>query len=601
MRTAHRVPDACVEAGAVLSLHFATHHPADGRALRYHFDEFMLEWVRGLVERLSQDPLCGAAYQHLQREAVVLYLEQLMGIELHPAGHQIFRARYAISCGEAADPVPVPPLLAAVIRESLTGSGVRVAPSARLAWRRRYERLRVQAVRMLLRGRRPTPQARPAAGTIAVELVEGADPARKCDAFWLASGAIDPGRVLFVLEPQNRRLLNLEQNAAVIRKLGARLVSVDPRVRASGLAYWRPRSLPPWTQQAAAGLRSRGNGARRWLAQSLQRLAQRVGFWEAFFRDHGVQAVQQFTEFSDETIAKRIAIDRLGGIELGKQRSQFFERASAAFYFRHEAAFVWHRNAVPFLRSGDTRTQYAIETGYVYDHQIEALRPEGAALRKRLAARGATMVMAVFDSQTHPNTHFSYDHLRWFYQAVLGLAAARPRLGLVIKSKKPGIIASLEEQASALEALVAAGRCIIIDQPLTSMMPAALAADVAIGFPASTAACEAALAGCRVFMYDPSRSASHPWAAKGAEVMFDDIEAFIAAVTRGLDAAAVGTKGMPRARLLEVDPFLDQRAARRAGGFIDAFLSARAAGADKSAALAAALERSSGRGIVLDR
>jgi hypothetical protein len=598
MCTTHRVPDACV-AGAVLSLHFATHHPADGRALRYHFDEFMLEWVRALVARLSQHPFCETAYEDIPRDAVALYLEQLLAVELHLAGHEIFRARFAISQGAAADPVPVPTMLAGLIADSLAGSGVRVTSSAKLAWRRHSWRLRGKVRELISRGVRPTARLEPVAGSIAVELVEGADPGRKCDAFWLADGSIDPARVLFVVEPHNRNLVNVDENIAAVAALGARIVTVDPLMRRAGLAYWRPGALPAWSGRLRARLRQPGSGIERWLAQSLQRLAQRVGFWEAFFSDHGVQAVQQFTEFSDETVAKRIAIDRLGGIELGKQRSQFFERASAAFYFRHEAAFVWHRNAVPFLQSGDTRTRYAIETGYVYEHQIDTLRPEGAALRRRLADNGATTVMAVFDSQTHPNTHFSYEDLRQFYRAVLGLAAARPGLGLVIKSKKPGIIASLEQQAAALDALVAAGRCIIIDRPLTSMMPAALAADVAIGFPASTAACEAALAGCRVFMYDPSRSALHPWAAEGAQVMFDDIEAFTAAVARALDAAAAGAKGMPRARLLEVDPFLDRGAARRAGGFIDAFLSARSAGADKGAALAAALERSGG--IVLDR
>ncbi len=578
-----------------MSLHFATHHPADGRALRYHFDEFMLEWVRGLVGWLSQDPRCEGVYRHIPRDAVVLYLEQLLGIELHLAGHEIFRAKFAISQGREAEPVSVPSLLAGLVRESLVGTTVRIVPSAHLARRRAVQRLRAGVRELIARLKAPATVAPSGQGVIAVELVEGADPDLKCDAFWLAAGSIDPARVLFVLEPQNRGLVDFGQNVAAIRKLGARLVSVDALARGAGVPYWRPSSIPAWSAQLQAGVRDRG-----WLAQALRRLARRVGYWEAFFREHNVLAVQHFTEFSDETVAKRIAIDRLGGIELGKQRSQFFERASAAFYFRHEAAFVWHRNAVPFLQSGDTRTRYAIETGYVYDHQIEALRSQGDALRKRLVMRGAKAVLAVFDSQTHRNTHFSFNHLSGFYGAVIALAAARPELGLVIKSKKPGILASLKAQAAALDALIEAGRCIVIDQPLTSMLPAALAAEVAVGFPASTAACEAALAGCRVLMYDPSRSALHPWAAEGAEIMFDDIESFAAALARALDAAASGARGMPHARLVEIDPFLDRRAAHRAAGFIDAFLSARIAGRDKSAALAAALERSGG-GIVLER
>jgi hypothetical protein len=241
-----------------------------------------------------------------------------------------------------------------------------------------------------------------------------------------------------------------------------------------------------------------------------------------------------------------------------------------------------------------------VETGYVYDHLVETLRPQGAEMRQALLDRGAKVVMAVFDSQTHPNTHFSYDHLRQFYGAVVAAANARSDLGLIVKSKKPGIIASLGHLANELDELKRAGRCLIVDQPLTSMIPAAVAADVAIGFPASTAACEAALAGCRVLMYDPSRSASHPWARAGADIMFHDIASFAGALARVLDAAREGAAGMPQARLLEIDPFLDQQAPKRAAEFINSFLGARAGGADKRASVSAALASCAGHGIALD-
>ncbi len=577
-----------------MSLHFSTPHPADGRALRYHFDEFMLDWIRELVGAIARGPKFDAAAEELSREAVLMYLEQLLAIELHPVGHELYRARYAASRGQVPQPVAVPAPLAELIRQSKSAAGVRVVSPAVADWQRAYRRARTHLRQLLIRTLPAPSTANAVDSTIAVELVEGANPAGKCDAFWLASGSIDPARVLFVLEPQNRTLVDVAESAAAVRRLGARLISVDPLIaRKEGINWWKPAVLPAWADAMRGRLKSLPRSASGWLDRSLQRLARRVGFWEAFFRAHGVQAVQQFTEFSDETIAKRIAIGRVGGIELGKQRSQFFERASAAFYFRHEVVLLWHRNALPFLVSGGTGARYAVETGYVYGHLIDTLRAEGQALRSALAVRGATEVIAIFDAQAHPNTHFSLEQLRSFYGVALALARNRPQLGLIVKSKKPGIIASLGEEAREIEHLSRAGRCLIVDQPLTSVLSAALAADVALGFPASTAACEAALAGCRVLLYDPSHSRLHPWAARDAGIMFQELEPFAAAAVRALDEAASGSRGTPRPRLLEIDPFLDHRAAQRAAEFLNAFLSARAGGASKDASVASALRRCS--------
>jgi hypothetical protein len=579
-------------------LHFATHHPADGRALRYHFDEFMLSWIRGLASRLAGRPAWGLASSYLGRDALTLYIEQALGLELQTLGRSMFQAQFARVRDAAAD-VSAPRALAGLLRADTAQLGVRVVPSPLLDLQRGYFRLR-RAVRQAVVRRRAHPAQRsPRGSTIAVELVEGADPSKKCDAFWLASGTIDPARVLFVLEGPNRTLVNVEENADAIRRMGARVVAVDPVMARGNVPYWSPDALPRWVKELETRLRGQGRGADRWLAATIRSFARRVGYWESFFRDHGVQVIQDFTEFSLETMAKRVAIDRLGGIELGKLRSQFFEKASAAFCFRHEIAFLWHRNAIPFLRSGHTSTDYAIETGYVYDYLAHDLKAEGDELRQRLVSNGAKTIVCVFDNQTHPFSHFSAEHLAKFYETALSLAEARPSVGLIVKSKKPGIIPKRSGISLRVRALVEAGRCIVIDQPLVSVLPAALASELALAIPASTAACEAALAGCRVFMYDPSRSREHPW-AQGAGIMFDDLDAFRSACGHELDLVASGKRSMPRARLLELDPFLDGRASHRAAGFINAFLAARERGLDKAASLSAALESCADYALAVD-
>jgi hypothetical protein len=71
--------------------------------------------------------------------------------------------------------------------------------------------------------------------------------------------------------------------------------------------------------------------------------------------------------------------------------------------------------------------------------------------------------------------------------------------------------------------------------------------------------------------------------------MFQEVESFAAAAVRALDDVARGVRGTARPRLLEIDPFLDGRAAQRTADFLNAFLAARAGGASKDASIASAL------------
>src|SRR6185369_6909071 len=100
------------------------------------------------------------------------------------------------------------------------------------------------------------------------------------------------------------------------------------------------------------------------------------------------------------------------------------------------------------------------------------------------------VVASVFDNDPHLNGHFSPADLETFYRLILDLAAAHPQLGLIVKSKKPRVLRKIPGIAAELDALRAAGRCVLVDEPLSSVIPAALASQIALGFPASTAGCE---------------------------------------------------------------------------------------------------------------
>lgn len=574
-------------------MHFATRDPGDGRALRYHFDEFMAGWVPELARRLTTYPEFATALRHVQsRDALLLYLEQALYVELLPFARRFFEVRSeSVFQGIAASPVDMPPDLVPLLEQSAKEYGVPIRASIRLALRARYRDLR-RRVRTLIpaAGTGPVSKLDSDAGTIAVELVEGVDPEGKCDAFWLSGKTIDPAQVLFVLESTNRSLVDVGHAIGAARALGSRIIAVDDfGTKVEGVHTWRPAKLPNWSQDLDSELKGAPRGPRRWLAAALSRLSRRGGFWEAFYRENGVQVVQQFTELSDETAIKRIAIDRVGGIEIGKMRSQFFEVSSAAFLFRHEVAFAWHGAVESILKHVNAGTNFLVVTGYVYDFLLGSLKTEANSLRQELTNPAVKVVIVVFDNHSHAYSHSSVADLEDFYRAIISIAKKRPEVGLIVKSKKPEILAMIPQLADELRELIGVGRCIVLDKPLTSVVSAAIASDVAVGFPASTAACEAALADCRVVMYDPSRAHGHPWTNPAFGIVHETIESFVAMVNTAIGDIGHGRRGMPRERLLEIDPFLDGSAGSRAAMFIGSFLDARSAGRSKAESLQAAV------------
>ena len=557
--------------------------------LRYHFDDFVVEWLPGVASTLGERPLVAAAARFVSRELLSLYLEQALYVDLLAVAREVFRARYLIAQGMAAAPVAAPAELAAVLQQSVQDSGVKIVPSLKMTASSRVRALRRQ-LREAIRPLRRAPPLSLHGGTIAVELVEGADPARKGDAFWLAAGLVDPARVLFVLEGTNRALLDIESNLAAIRRVGAQAVALDARMTAGGrVPYWRPGRAPDWAREMRAVLPAAADPPDRWLRRALMRLAKQAGDYHSFYAEHGVVAIQQFTELSTDTVVKRVAIDRVGGIEIGKMRSQWFELTSAAFHFQHEIAFVWHENVAPYLRAGHTRTRALVAVGYPYDRLPHALREDGARLRRRFGPH-VSMVAAVFDNDPHLNGHFSSADLETFYRCVLRLAARHDSLGVIVKSKKPGVLAKVPSISREFDALVRAGRCLILEDPLSSVIPAALAAELALGFPASTAPCEAALAGCRVVMFDSCGSSRHPWLGVDKGIIFHDPVSFEEAASTALREITRGRRGTARERLLELDPFLDGDSSRRAAEFLNAFAAARQAGCDKRRSLEAAIQ-----------
>jgi hypothetical protein len=584
-------PAACSAPSDPDQLSLSVPDPRDGRSLRFHADELVLRWVAELAQTISRTPEFTLAARLFDADMVMMHVENVLHSDLFDICAAYTRRRYLQAIGlPSPKPVFCDPALFPFLKEHWLDESIPLlARRAPLHLLRTIARRRHRVFEVF---RRPATTNLPPIldyPTVAVELAEGVDPLKKSDAFWLAAGAVQPRQVLFVFELASRPFLDVEKELAAVKKLGARCVALHPSVSAGGkVPLWIPGAAPAWLNAFCSSLGRVEPSFGAWLPRALKGLARSVWRWESFFRHHNVAIYQQFTELSLETAARRIAADRVHGIEIGKMRSQFFDRASASFYFQHEVAFVWHENAANILRDARTRTREIVAVGYPWGHLFSTMAAEANVLRRGLIRPGVTRVLAVYDNGAHLNTTMSVAQLETFYAYLLDLAERRTDIALLVKSKKPHILRAMPKIKASLADLEAKGRCVVLDTQLSSVIPAALAADLVVAIPASTAACEAALVGREVLMYDPGRSRDHAFSGRDKGIMHDDFAQFARALEAVL-ARPLQIAGANASRYLHtIDPFCDGRAAWRAAAYIAGFLEAKKHNLEKAAAMEAA-------------
>lgn len=609
-------------------LHFATPHLADGRAIRYHFDEFMIELVDRLFNRLSLDAEISALSSALSAELVRSYIAQSLYIELLDVGRSLFRYKYIAELGRVCrGRISCPRDFHILLEPELHGlTDVQLVNTQfwfvmlRAVWRKR-DLLRPSYWRSILNASKAWRlqfhgTARP---RVAVELVEGAVLGQKSDAYWLVSKMVDPAQVLFVFERHNAAFVDVSKQREYIASLGARAVALHPAMTANGeIPLWLPDSQPDWALSAIHRLSQSRCRINSWAYRTLNRCIERVAYWEMFYRAHNVAISQNFTELTDETFAKRIAMELVGGVEMGKMRSELFERSGAAFHFKHEIAFVWHRNIMPMLEFSRTSPRYLLEAGYVYDYLFTQRAIPASVLKENLHARGVKTIIAAFDNAAHVNGHISALQIEEFYKCLAEIVLAYPDVGVILKPKKNisvrkyknaqrllnllglGLISKkiypleFPNIENILVKLRNTGRCVELSGIKANVIDAGLAADIVVGMPCSTAACEAALAGRSLIMYDPSAARGNPVCAGYRRVSFGTIKKFRDRLEECLSTGvSISVKDETLALL---DPLRDGRAAFRTGVFISRFLESFDEHCEKEECLAQAIDAFSTEG-----
>lgn len=353
--------------------------------------------------------------------------------------------------------------------------------------------------------------------------------------------------------------------------------------------------IRPWVAQ---WLRGRRSGP--YVARHLLSLLRDFLRWRSFFRANGVRVtVAPFA--SDATVGQVLALADLGGVSTAYQYSisniigpaaLLTPGADVAFVFSERFARLWDGVAAP--------PDQIVPTGFVYDAAIHACARQASwrEARARLAAHGATWVIAFFDENSVDAWHSAFTHVSAAldYEFLLHWLFEDPTLGLVLKPKKSGnLVERVAPVAALLERAIGSGRCVLLagDTLVGSTYPAeaALMADVAVGkLTGGTAALEAWLCGKPTLLVDTDGFRDHPfWEWGAGTVVHRDWPSVRSAIERYRRDATEGSRfGDWSPAGNELDPFRDGRAAARMREYVLALALALDAGASRAEAIASA-------------
>ena len=438
------------------------------------------------------------------------------------------------------------------------------------------------------------PEHRPEGkGFIAVQYAEGVDIQRRSDLIWYTESGIDTARVLLYFawpdhHPADAKVIQS------IEEIGMNYVSLNIHsAESSNVPVWYPSSDG---QKDIGGLRLRpANRVEKWIHNMGRKLINEINYWSEFYRAFNIRLHVIIGSKDSKYIAQGIAFDRHGqgeGLMFGKERSELqWPPVAILGWFPVDVFFTWAPRAVHYLRPNVNRVIASVATGYPNDVVFHHKKNDGKKLRDSLRSKGVDFAVSLFDNVHGRNMGYSTSTMEKFYLAFLLWVLEDPTVGLLIKSKKQGVLKSIPKVLPVLESAEATGRCICLEDEFGRLpVDASFASDMSVGIGISSAVIESAIAGCRSVHCDLMFLRSHEFYQWGYErIIFDDLDRLIEALkgykSGNEDYADLGDWTL---FLDKLDPFRDGSAGERMGVYMRWCLEAFDEGLDRNAVISRA-------------
>lgn len=429
---------------------------------------------------------------------------------------------------------------------------------------------------------------------VATHYAEGINMKRRSDLFWYPESKIDPKRVLIYLDRSYNHPITGECLSR-IESMGMRWVSLGWRrdLPFCLKSVWRPSLKKGGLLRAFLKKSDRDgrpcNREEEWLFHASVDFLRQIDYWQSFYQHFNVKIHLDPIEGGIQNVAQNIALDFVGGIRVGKQRSELFILVSDMIgYYPEHTYFSWNSRAPLYLEGDRNRNDYCIVSGFPYDTAFSGNGNHDLSFKERLNEHGGRFVIALYDNMYGDNLSYSKAAMQSFYEVFLHWVLEDKEVGLIIKSKKPKVLAGLSEVHELLQRAKETGRCIQLEDVYGRLASdAAHDADMAVGIGISSAVSEAVIVGRRGIHCDLTGLRSHPFYEWGYEkVIFDDLHRLIDALKRYRENPSLESGlGDWTSYIHDLDPFRDGKAGQRIGTYFYWFLNEIEAGVSRDEAL----------------
>ena len=318
----------------------------------------------------------------------------------------------------------------------------------------------------------------------------------------------------------------------------------------------------------------------QWILEKGKELISEAQYWITFYKFFNIKLEIDILVWSRAS-AKKIAMDYVGGLRFGTQRSTIthYERMPMLDYNANHVFFVWG-NEIKLYKNPNVITSQFVLTGYPYNIQSKIEN-----LAEPLRANGANFIVALFDNGFGPLSYLSKESVRDFYEIFLTWLLDDPSVGLITKEKKPGHIQELGMD-SLIKKANETGRFLELTQVLGRYpSDAASCADIAVGVHISSAVMEAVFNGGRGIHWDLFKDYTHPYYEWGKDkIIFDSKEQLIKSLKelKRNSSFDVGDWGD---NLQFIQPFKDAHGGPRIGAYLREVLNAMDEGLNREEAL----------------
>jgi hypothetical protein len=294
-----------------------------------------------------------------------------------------------------------------------------------------------------------------------------------------------------------------------------------------------------------------------WLENRVDGWLFNVDWWERLFRAANIKLWLAVSECEFHTAAQRAALDRVNGLLLYRQRSEYLGYRDSMAYLPGHIVFVWNQGTVDYLKMCRNQNDRAIVIGHSFGAHESSSFPAADRLRKELEHEGARFVVCLFDGFFLNNNNMTSEEMRALYNHLFGWLRDHSDVGLIIKPKKFWSYTKKHVDADVLGEAMATERLRFVEEPNILPLALARAADLTIGVAISSAALEANIAGQRAIHHHPGYSDSHILEREAmGRLVFTDLEAVAGAIDR-VYAGQGGDIGLLGDLLPQVDEFHD--------------------------------------------